>query len=84
MKEFIQVMKALSDRNRVRIVKMLGQGIHQKIFIWDQGGDLRFFAYNGDPAVFDPVECATDDDCAILADCAEGGPSAPCTCVIGT
>ncbi len=27
MKEFIQVMKALSDRNRVRIVKMLGQKV---------------------------------------------------------
>ena len=34
--------------------------------------------------LFDPVECATDDDCAVLANCAEDGPSAPCTCVIGT
>lgn len=37
----------------------------QKIFIWDQAGDLRFFAYSGDPSFFDPAECADPRACPV-------------------
>ena len=47
------------------VQQTIGEGVNQKIYVWDQDQVLRFFAYNGDPGAFDPVECADPKECPV-------------------